>query len=88
MSTRKRLDLLLLLMQDVGYQLTTLPNASYRAWGQHLLEDWRSLELSAEKMGESLGQEIEVDEVPSRSVAMPDVVVEEGDDGVKRLVDA
>lgn len=45
-------DVMLELMHDMGNWLTEQDGAYYRAWGRHLLDDWRSLELVAEKVKE------------------------------------
>jgi hypothetical protein len=40
---------LLVLLHEVGTQLTESSNPLKRRWGAHLLEDWRSLELLEQK---------------------------------------
>ena len=40
---------LLLRMHDVGVQLESEDNILLHNWGLHLLQDWRSLELLAER---------------------------------------
>jgi hypothetical protein len=37
------------LMSEVGTWLAESDQASRRVWGAHLLEDWRSLELMADR---------------------------------------
>jgi hypothetical protein len=65
----KHFNELLMLLHAVGLELCQRERASERAWGRHLLEDWRSLELLAQSKDE--GQV----EPPSESVAMPDQIV-------------
>lgn len=48
------LDRLLVLMHQVGYELSLSESAMLHHWGLHLVEDWRTLELIAEKLHESL----------------------------------
>lgn len=52
MSYAEALDQLLLSLHAVGTKLSEADGANHRAWGRHLLEDWRSLELIAEKLRE------------------------------------
>ena len=40
---------LLSILHDEAVRLTTSPSPLVANWGRHLLEDWRSLELLAEK---------------------------------------
>ncbi|HEY2594605.1 MAG TPA: hypothetical protein VGK33_11955 [Chloroflexota bacterium] len=42
-------DELLRTLHDHAIVLTTSPSPLVANWGRHLLEDWRSLELLAEK---------------------------------------
>jgi hypothetical protein len=42
-------DELLRTLHDHAIVLSTSPNPLVANWGRHLLEDWRSLELIAEK---------------------------------------
>jgi len=45
-------DLLLASMHAVGTELSESQNQMRKHWGLHLLEDWRSLELLADKLRE------------------------------------
>jgi hypothetical protein len=63
----KHFNELLMLLHGVGLELLQSTRASERAWGRHLLEDWRSLELLAQSKDEV--------EPPSESVALPDQIV-------------
>ena len=48
-ASQSRLALLVQLLQTVGGELAASDKALERAWGRHLLEDWRSLELLAQR---------------------------------------
>ena len=40
---------MLVLLHEVGTRLAQEGGAYHRAWGRHLLEDWRALELIAQR---------------------------------------
>lgn len=47
----RQLSVLLKLLHSVGSQLAESQDGAYhRAWGRHLLEDWRGLELMAQRL--------------------------------------
>lgn len=52
MTPAAQIDLLLDLMHSVGTRLSESDSANQQAWGRHLLEDWRTLELLADKLAE------------------------------------
>jgi hypothetical protein len=41
-----------MLLHGVGLELQRSSRAADQAWGRHLLEDWRSLELLADRLDE------------------------------------
>jgi len=43
---------LLMCLYLVGHEMQTSGSALRRQWGKHLLEDWRSLELLAQKLAD------------------------------------
>ena len=49
-TTVPQLSQLLVLMHDVGNQLTESTNPVLKRWGLHLLSDWRSLDLIDQQM--------------------------------------
>ena len=51
---------LLLLQKEVGTVLATSSQISTRVWGLHLLEDWKSLKLWAERLNETDSDRITV----------------------------
>ena len=50
-------NLMLAGMHSVGVALSENEGAFYRHWGLHLLEDWKSLELLAQKIESELDDE-------------------------------
>jgi hypothetical protein len=63
MADVRQLEVLLKLLHSVGSQLAEAEGAYHRAWGRHLLEDWRGLELLTDKL-RTTGLD-EVEEVPA-----------------------
>lgn len=49
LSDREMLIVLVRLMRLVGANLQNANSARRKAWGKHLLEDWKSLQLLAER---------------------------------------
>lgn len=48
-SQNERMRLLTVLLRTVGYELERSESPLDRIWGEHLLEDWKSLALLTQK---------------------------------------
>lgn len=52
-ETVPQMNLLLTTMHDIGIQLKGSSDPVLRRWGEHLLSDWRSLDLYEQRGQES-----------------------------------
>jgi hypothetical protein len=64
-----QVSLMLRLMHSVGTRLSESGGANHQAWGHHLLEDWRTLDLLATKLAEQTLREGISDRLMDGSVA-------------------